>query len=383
MQAPAPPPDTLSDVISLEAVAALAIAALVAAAISLLVGSLTRRLLLKIEGERFHTQPIANTTVRAVRLVTFVLALIVLLFPALDLAGVTLTVGLHPMELTRWLTESGARILLLILLAFAANRFAGAVIRNAEHEIVDDDDSKTFERRKRVQTVGGTLRRFFAILIWSATILMVLRELDVDITPILTGAGIAGLALGFGAQTLVKDIISGLFLITEDQVRIGDVAEINGIGGAVEEINLRTIVLRDMEGTVHHISNGEIRTLANKSRDFSYYVIDIAVGYDDDTDRIVEVVRATAGELMHDQKFAASILEPLEVLGVDAFKSSEVTLRFRIKTVPTKQWEVGRELRRRIKQAFDGNRIQIPTPQYTVRLKADPTKEHFPGSETL
>jgi small conductance mechanosensitive channel len=383
MQAPAPPPDTLSDVISLEAVAALAIAALVAAAISLLVGSLTRRLLLKIEGERFHTQPIANTTVRAVRLVTFVLALIVLLFPALDLAGVTLTVGLHPMELTRWLTESGARILLLILLAFAANRFAGAVIRNAEHEIVDDDDSKTFERRKRVQTVGGTLRRFFAILIWSATIVMDLRELDDDITPNLSGPGIAGLALGFGAQTLVKDIISGLFLITEDQVRIGDVAEINGIGGAVEEINLRTIVLRDMEGTVHHISNGEIRTLANKSRDFSYYVIDIAVGYDDDTDRIVEVVRATAGELMHDQKFAASILEPLEVLGVDAFKSSEVTLRFRIKTVPTKQWEVGRELRRRIKQAFDGNRIQIPTPQYTVRLKADPTKEHFPGSETL
>jgi moderate conductance mechanosensitive channel len=383
MQAPAPPPDTLSDVISLEAVAALAIAALVAAAISLLVGSLTRRLLLKIEGERFHTQPITNATVRAVRRVTFVLALIVLLFPALDLAGVTLTVGLQPMEITRWLTESGARILLLILLAFAANRFAGSVIRNAEHQIVDEDDSRTFERRRRVQTVGGTLRRFFAILIWSAAILMVLRELDVDITPILTGAGIAGLALGFGAQTLVKDIISGLFLITEDQVRIGDVAEINGIGGAVEEINLRTIVLRDMEGTVHHISNGEIRTLANKSRDFSYYVIDIAVGYDDDSDRIVEVVRATADELMKDPKFGASILEPLEVLGVDAFKSSEVTLRFRIKTAPMKQWEVGRELRRRIKKAFDGSGIQIPTPQYTVRLKADPQTQNLPGSETL
>ena len=120
---------------------------------------------------------------------------------------------------------------------------------------------------------------------------MVLRELDVDITPVLAGAGIIGLAVGFGAQTLVKDIISGLFLIAEDQVRIGDVAEINGIGGAVEEINLRTIVLRDVEGVVHHISNGEIRTLANKSKDFSYYVIDIGVGYDDDTDRIVEVVR--------------------------------------------------------------------------------------------
>jgi small conductance mechanosensitive channel len=369
MQAPAPPPDTLPDIISLEAAAAIAIAALVAAAIALLVGSLTRRLLLRIEGERFHTQPIANATVRAVRRVTFILALLVLSFPALDLAGVKLTVGLHPEQITRWVSESGARIILLILLAFAANRFAASVIRNAEHEIVDEDDIKTFERRRRVQTVGGTLRRFFSILIWSAAWLMVLRELDVDITPILTGAGIVGLAVGFGAQTLVKDIISGLFLITEDQVRIGDVVEINGIGGGVEEINLRTIVLRDLEGTVHHISNGEIRTLANKARDFSYYVIDIGVGYDDDTDRIVEVVRATADELMKDPKFSTSILEPLEVLGVDSFKSSEVTLRFRIKTLPMKQWEVGRELRRRIKKAFDAQGVVIPTPAYTVNLK--------------
>ena len=374
MQAPAVTPDTLPDFISLEAAAALAIAAIVAAAISLVVGSLTRRLLLRIEGDRFQTQPIANATVRAVRRVTFALALLVLLFPALDLAGESLTVGLHPMDISRWLTESGARIILLILLAFAADRFAASVIRNAEHEIVDEDDVKVFERRRRVQTVGGTLRRFFSILIWSAATLMVLRELDVDITPILTGAGIVGLAVGFGAQTLVKDIISGLFLIMEDQVRIGDAVEINAIGGAVEEINLRTIVLRDLEGTVHHISNGEIRTLANKSKDYSYYVIDIGVGYDDDTDRIVEVVRETADELMKDAKFSVSILEPLEVLGVDAFKASEVTLRFRIKTVPMKQWEVGRELRRRLKKAFDAKGIEIPTPQYTVRLKADPHK---------
>ena len=369
MQAPPAVPDTLPPIISVEAAAAIAIAALVAAAIALLVGSITRRLLLKIEGDRFHTQPIANATVSAVRRVTFILALLVLLFPALDLAGVKLAVGLHPEQITAWATESGARIIFLILLAFASDRFAASVIRNAEHEIVDDNDQRLFERRKRVATVGGTLRRFFSILIWSAASLMVLRELDVDITPVLTGAGIVGLAVGFGAQTLVKDIISGLFLITEDQVRLGDVAEINGIGGAVEEINLRTIVLRDVEGTVHHISNGEIRTLANKSRDFSYYVIDIAVGYDDDTDRIVGVVRAAADELMKDPKFAVNILEPLEVLGVDAFKSSEVTLRFRIKTVPTKQWEVGRELRRRLKKAFDAQGVQIPHPAYTINLK--------------
>ena len=369
MQAPAQSEAALHDIIGVEAVAALAIAALVAAAIALLVGSLTRRLLLAIEGDRFHTQPIAKTTIKAVRRVTFVLSLLVLAFPALDLAGVELAVGLHPEDVSRWLTQSGARILLLILLAFAANRFAASVIRSAEHEIVEGDDFKTQERRKRLHTVGATSRRFFAILIWTAAGLMVLRELDVDITPVLAGASIIGLAVGFGAQTLVKDIISGLFLIAEDQVRIGDVAEINGIGGAVEEINLRTIVMRDVEGVVHHISNGEIRTLANKSKDFSYYVIDIGVGYDDDTDRIVAVVRNTADELLQDPAYASSILEPLEVIGVDAFKPGEVTLRFRIKTQPLKQGEVGRELRRRIKKAFDANGIKIPTPQMTVTIK--------------
>lgn len=368
MQAP-PEHAPLPAFLSLEAVAAIAIAALMASAIALLVGSLTRRLLLSIEGERFHTQPIAGATVRAVRRVTFVLSLLILSFPALDLAGVELTVGLHPEQLTRWLTESGARILLLVLLAFAANRFAASVIRNAVHEIAEGDDLRTHERRKRLQTLGATLRRFFAILIWSAATLMVLRELDVDITPVLTGAGIIGLAVGFGAQSLVKDIIAGLFLIAEDQVRLGDAAEINGIGGAVEEINLRTIVLRDLEGVVHVIANGEIRTLANRSKDFSFYVIDIAAGYDDDTDRIVDVVRDVAKQLMLDPVYAASILEPLEVLGLDAFKASEVTLRFRIKTLPMKQWDVGRELRRRIKKAFDANGIQAPGPQMTVTLK--------------
>jgi small-conductance mechanosensitive channel len=353
-------PAALPAIFSIEAAAALALAALAASAVALLVGSLTRKLLLTIEGERFHTQPIANATVKAVRRVTFILALLVLAFPALDLAGVDLAVGLHPQEVTNWLTQSGARILLLILLAFAANRFAASVIRNAEHEIVDGDDLATHERRKRLHTVGATSRRFFSILIWTAAGLMVLRELDVDITPILTGAGIIGLAVGFGAQTLVKDIISGLFLIAEDQVRIGDVADINGIGGAVEEINLRTIVLRDVEGTLHYIACGEIRTLSNRSKDFAYAVIDVGVGYEDDTDRIVAEVRAVSEQLKQDAPYKDLILEPLEVLGVDAFRPTEVTLRFRIKTLPMKQWDVARELRRRIKRSFDAKGIRMP-----------------------
>jgi small-conductance mechanosensitive channel len=368
MQTPAQP-EALQSIVSFAAVLALSLAAVAALAIALLVGRLTRRLLTAIEGDRFHTQSFATTTVRAVQRIVFVLSLLVLVFPALDLAGVESTVGLHPREVSNWLTRSGARLLLLMLLALAANRFAASVIRRAEREIIEGADFRAEERRKRAQTIGATARRFFSILIWTAAALMALRELDVDITPILTGAGIIGLAVGFGAQTLVKDIISGLFLIAEDQVRIGDVVEINGIGGGVEEINLRTIVLRDIEGVVHVISAGEIRTLANKSKDFSYYVIDIGVAYDDDTDQIVEVVRDTARELMQDPAHSANILEPLEVLGVDAFKASEVTLRFRIKTMPMKQWEVGRELRRRIKKAFSEKGIRIPGPQMIVTMK--------------
>jgi moderate conductance mechanosensitive channel len=357
---PQAPPAALPAFFTIEAAAAIALAALAAMAAALLVGSLTRRLLLNIEGERFHTQPIANATVTAVRRVTFILTLLVLAFPALDLAGVDINVGLHSEDVSRWVTQSGARILLLILLAFAANRFAASVIRNAEHEIVEGDDLATHERRKRLQTVGATSRRFFSILIWTAAALMVLRELDVDITPVLTGAGIIGLAVGFGAQTLVKDIISGLFLIAEDQVRLGDVAQINGVGGRVEEINLRTIVLRDLEGTLHYIANGEIRTLANRSKDFAFAVIDVGVGYDDDTDRVVDEVRGVAETMRQDPAFASVILEPMEVLGVDAFKPTEVTLRFRIKTLPMKQWDIARELRRRVKRALDAKGIRMP-----------------------
>lgn len=369
MQTPAPVTDaSVNALASLEVVAALSLAALAALGLALAAGALTRRLLRKIEGERFQNHVLANAaTVRAVRRVTFVLSLLVLAFPALDIAGVELTVGLHPEDLTQWLTRGGARLIFLLLLAYAANRFAGSIIRRAEREISEGADASD-ERAKRARTLGSTIGRFFSILIWTAATLMAMREVGVDITPLLTGAGIIGLAVGFGAQTLVKDIISGLFLIAEDQLRIGDVVEINGIGGVVEEINLRTIVLRDMEGVVQTISAGDIRVVANKSKDFSYYVIDLGVGYDDDTDDIVEVVRDTARELLQDPGYAAFILEPLEVIGVDAFKPSEVTLRFRIKTVPLKQWEVGRELRRRIKKAFDARGIRIPGPQLNIQM---------------
>ena len=205
------------------------------------------------------------------------------------------------------------------------------------------------------------------ILIAVAT-LMVLRELNVDIMPILTGAGILGLAVGFGAQTLVKDLIAGFFLILENQVRVGDVAMTNGTGGLVEAINLRTMVLRDLEGTVHVFPNGSVTTLANRTKDFSYYVVNVGVAYKESTDVVTDVLLELGAELAADPNYRRSILEPLEVLGVDAFEDSQVTIKVRIKTVPLKQWEVGRELRRRIKEAFDAKEIEIPVSAHVGLL---------------
>jgi small conductance mechanosensitive channel len=199
---------------------------------------------------------------------------------------------------------------------------------------------------------------------------MMLRAIDVDITPVLTGAGILGLAVGFGAQTLVKDIISGFFVILEDQVRVGDVAVVNGTSGTVEQIHLRTLVLRDLEGTVHVFPNGAITTLANRSKDFAYAVIDIGIDYDDDIDAAIASVQATAQGLQADPVFAPHLLDTLEVMGVDSLGASSVGLRFRIKTAPLSQWMVARELRRRIKKAFDAEGIRIPVQQMAVTLRS-------------
>src|SRR5690606_18013887 len=192
--------------------------------------------------------------------------------------------------------------------------------------------------------------------------LMMLREVGLDITPILTGAGILGLAVGFGAQTLVKDIISGFFIILENQIRVGDVVEVEGRGGFVEEVNLRTLLMRDLEGSLHVIPNGSITAVKNMTRDFSFYVIDLPVGFSTDTDAVADLAREVARGLREDPAYAPFILDDLEVLGVDAFRDWSVTLKVRIKTVPLKQWMVGREMRRRLKIAYEKAGIEFPIP---------------------
>lgn len=312
------------------------------------------------------SSPLVRGPLRLIGLTAFGLIIAVLIFPAFQLVGLRPRTGLPLRRLTEWTFASGLRIVLIMLLAYAVIRTVTLLVTRFQHEVTQGTGLDALERAKRARTLGGVIQKVTTIVVIAIATLIVLRELQVDITPILTGAGIVGLAVGFGAQTLVRDIISGFFLILEDQVRVGDVAAINGTGGFVEQINLRTIVLRDFEGVVHVFPNGNITTLSNMTKDFSYYVIDLRVAYDEDIDKVETVLRETAAELQADDRFGPNILAPLEIAGVDGFGESAVMLKMRLKTVPLKQWEVGRELRRRIKKAFDKHGIEIPLPHRVV-----------------
>jgi small conductance mechanosensitive channel len=187
---------------------------------------------------------------------------------------------------------------------------------------------------------------------------MVLRELTIDVVPILTGAGIAGLAIGFGAQNLVRDVISGFFLILEDQVRIGDLARINNVGGVVEQINLRTIVLRDGEGAVHVFPNGTIAALANLSKQYAYALVDVKVAYDENIDRVIGTAREVGAAMTADPVWGALVLGGLEVIGIESLADGAATLRVKFKTLPLNQGKVGNELRRRLMATFVGRGIR-------------------------
>jgi small conductance mechanosensitive channel len=361
---------TASDT-TLPVVLALGIAALLSAILSIVAGGLMRRLLANVDRDRPRAHAVSMAAVRLARLLGFAVGLVVLSSPALELAGMRSTIGPGSAELGRWAARTGLRIALILLVAYAVNLLIASLVRRAEDELGVEAAATMQPARQRAHTLAASLRAFLSVVVWSVALLMVLRQMDVDITPILTGAGILGLAVGFGAQTLVRDVISGFFLIIEDQIRVGDVAVVNGTAGQVEEINLRTLLLRDAEGTVHIFPNGEIKTLANRTRDFAYYVIDLPMDYGDDTDTVLDAARAAAEDLRQDPAWAKDILEPLDVMGVDAFASSQVTLKMRIRTVPGRQWAVGRELRRRIKKLFDLRGIRMPFPQMTVYVRGD------------
>ena len=265
---------------------------------------------------------------------------------------------------------SGLRILLILVVVWVGMRLIRSALQRLEKKLADpaqvQDEVQAREVAKRADTLVRLLRQGILIIVWVMAGLIILRELGMDVTPILASAGIAGLAVGFGAQNLVRDVISGFFIILENQARIGDVAIINGEGGIVEAINFRTTVLRDLSGTVHVFPNGGITTLANMTRDWSAYLLDMGVAYKEDTDHVIEVMRRVAEELRTDEYFGPLTLQDLEVFGVQQFADSAVVIRVRLRTRPMHQWEVGREYLRRIKKAFDAEGIEIPFPHRSV-----------------
>jgi small conductance mechanosensitive channel len=262
------------------------------------------------------------------------------------------------------------RFLAIISLAFLTTRIVSRVILSLRQRFLEvmnrGAGGNTAELDKRATTLVGLIRKTAVLAIWAVATIMALRELGFDVAPLLAGAGVLGLAVGFGAQNLVRDVITGLFMLIENQVRVNDVAVINGTGGLVEEVNLRTTVLRSLDGTVHVFPNGTITTLANMTREFSYYVFDIGVAYKEDTDRVVDVIREVAEELGRSEGFATKILAPVEIFGLDRFADSAVMIKGRIKTRPIEQWSVGREFNRRLKRRFDELKIEIPFPHRSL-----------------
>ncbi len=263
-----------------------------------------------------------------------------------------------------WLATSGLRIvvivLALIILLYLLKRTTGKLSQVLQGKL------PTPSQIKRADTLTHVIRDVGQTAIAGVGGLLILSELGVHLGPLLAAAGIGGLAIGFGAQSLVKDMISGFFILLENQVRVGDVVEIAGVGGLVEEVRLRTIWLRDLAGNVHVVPNGSVDKVKNYTYKFSYYVFDISVAYREDVDNVMGVLHDVGEELRADPTFGPAILEPLEMLGVDHFADSAVVIKCRIKTQPIKQWSIGREMNRRIKKAFDARGIEIPFPHRTI-----------------
>jgi small conductance mechanosensitive channel len=228
-----------------------------------------------------------------------------------------------------------------------------------------------FERVKRLNTLEQVFRYAIAVIITLVTGMLVLSELGISIAPILAAAGVLGIAIGFGAQSLVKDYFTGLFLLLENQVRQGDVVEVAGKGGLVEEMTLRYIRLRDYEGSVHYVPNGTIDSVTNRSRGFAFAVIDIGVAYREDVDEVYAVMREVGVALRADPEFSAKIEDDLEIAGVDKWADSAVVIRCRFKVKPLEQWGVRRAYLYRLKKAFDAADIEIPYPHLTVYAGQD------------
>jgi len=267
--------------------------------------------------------------------------------------------------------EHGSRILLILLVFWISSGLLRRFLHKLEKRLIKKgvvEGEPPTESQKRVETIMRLVRQGAMLSLWVIAILMILQQFNVQIGPLIAGAGIFGLAVGFGAQNLVRDVISGFFIILENQIRVGDVAIVNGTGGLVEQIRFRTTKLRDLSGVVHIFPNGTITTLSNMTNEWSAYVFEIGVAYKEDTDRVTDVMREVGRAMKSDGYFGNLMLDEPEIFGVDKFDDSAVVIKGRIKTRPIRQWEVGREFLRRVKHAFDQHNIEIPFPHATLYM---------------
>ncbi|GFP40005.1 MAG: putative MscS family protein YkuT [Actinobacteria bacterium] len=269
--------------------------------------------------------------------------------------------------LWEWMKGPGLRVLFTVvsaaLIITALRTLTRFLIRYME---VRGNGLHQMEAQKRAKTLGSIINSTLTVIVAFVALMMILQEFNIKIMPILAGAGIAGLAIGFGAQTLVKDVINGFFILLENQYYVGDIIKVKDVAGAVEGINLRRTVLRDMEGAVHFIPNGQITQVANLTRDWSGLIVEVGVDYKEDIDEVSEVLNQIGQELAQDGEYKDVVLEPPTVVGVIDFSESQVTLRMMGKVVPSKQWGTAQELRRRIKKKFDQAGIEIPFPHRVV-----------------
>ena len=336
-------------------IAAILVAFVLAAVAVRILSAIVHRLLGRLDvvdgGNRAAIQARARQLVRALTLLAYGTAALASVSLALSRFGITEPTW-DPRVIARWLATHGINVLLILAGAVAVVRAANLVIEHMQLKLSRRHAATDEEWQRRAATLGGILTSLVTTAVGFVAILMLLRELSFDVVPILTGAGIAGLAIGFGAQNLVRDVISGFFLILEDQVRVGDLARINGVAGAVEQINLRTIVLRDGEGAVQVFPNGTITGLANLSKQFAYAVVDVRIAYSENVDRVIGTAREVGASMEHDGAWGPLLIAPLEVVGIESLSDGAATLRVKFKTQPLNQGTVANELRRRLMTTF-------------------------------
>ena len=278
----------------------------------------------------------------------------------------------------KWILAHGPKIVIVVVIGFLLIHLSRIISTRIFGTVLKHTKKKDAEFTKRAETLRSIIHFIFSVVIGITVSVIILDEVGVNIGPILAAAGVLGLAIGFGAQSLVKDLISGFFIFLEDQIRVGDVIQIADKSGVVERMNLRMTILRDLAGNVHFVPNGEISVVTNMTKGYSRYVFDIGVAYREDVDQVMEIMKQVDESMREDPEFGRDILEPLEILGLDQFGDSALIIKARTMTKPIQQWRVAREFNRRLKIAFDKNQIEIPFPHRTIYIGEDKQEQSPP-----